>query len=144
MGLGILGYFPDFYTLSSAQGDLRMSRTFTTICTRSEQYRSKNQAVIFTDSTGSKWSVRISSASTFYNWGKYFPANSLNSVQNQKSGQSAFVYASDSLLMHSSTFWSLFIFCWHSTWEPASVRCDSWQGDLFCSSGPHGKQHCHN
>ena len=104
----------------------------------------KNQALIFTDSTGSKWSMRISSASTFYTWGKYFLANSSNSVQNQKSSQSAFVDASDSLLMHSSTFWSLFIFCWRSTWEPASVTCDSWQGDPFCSSGPHGKQHCHN
>ena len=52
--------------------------------TRSKQFRSKNQAHIFTDSTGSKWSMRISSASTFYDWGKYFQTNSLNSVQNQK------------------------------------------------------------
>ena len=36
-------------------------------------------------------------------------------------------------------FWSLFIFCRHSTQEPASTTCDDKGGDLFYSTGQHEK-----
>ena len=43
----------------------------------------------------------------------------------------------DSLLWYTITrAWSLFLFRWHSTWEPASVVCDEEQCDLLQSAGP--------
>ena len=44
-------------------------------------------------------------------------------------------------MMHKNTFWSPFIFCGRSAWEPASIIWDDEQGDLFSSTGPHKNLH---
>ena len=38
---------------------------------------------------------------------------------------------------NNNMFWSLFIFCEDSAWEPASIVCHDEQGDLSYSAGPH-------
>ena len=52
-------------------------------------------------------------------------------------------HTSDSLLRHTVSCFGAYcsVFRRHLTWKPASIHCDNGQGDLFCSTGQHGKLH---